>query len=313
MNRKPRPLKVISKLSKQEQWEIYRLLQSQTYKDVAALIKERHGEDVSENTLTRHYRRCAEQETMEELPEIKESADAWNAFKDQALVTRFDEAALERLKLRAFQLSGTLKNQKEFTQLKGLFQILFAARNTEVRERTIANRERNTIIRENESWERIQWMRHRRTTAQNKPTPSTAGPVSAPGASQSEAGSAEELERVARVFRTCGGANEFFCHLLPGERVTVALRRIHNEIENGTFRPLAPGEPPRFRVVPKEDTPSPDPENSSDASSESLSNASPVESGRVPCSAGILPAGSEASSLVPGSDAIPEAHPQPCP
>ena len=168
------------------------------------------GLKITKGMLERYYHERADQETLAQLPELRESADAWNAFKEHATPTYFDEAAIERLKVRAFQLSGTLKSQKEFTQLKGLFQILFAARHTEVRERTIANRERNTVIRENESWERIKWMRHRRTTAQTKPTPNAVGPVSAPDAPEpGQPAGLEELERVARVIRHCGGVEDF--------------------------------------------------------------------------------------------------------
>ena len=223
MNTKPRPLRVISNLPREEQWEIYLLLKHRTYKQVAALILERHGQVVSENTLTRHYRRCCEHEAMEQLPEIRQNAAAWINFRETGDPVRFDHAALEVLKMRAFQLSETLKDRQEFTQLKGVFSILLAARSAHCRERNTAVNERLATVREVEALARLQ-----KTEAQlallkiKNPSLQNTARLDSP---------------VARALLHCGGLPELLTRFQPGERLNNVIIRLNEE-----FTACAPGQ-----------------------------------------------------------------------
>ena len=279
MERKPRKSQIRS-LPQDQQDHIWNLLQNHTYPEASQILSAPKTEgglgiSISTGMLWRFFARRGQQETVEELPEIKESADAWLHYKETGETGRFDEAARERLKLRTFELSGTLKYPKELTQLKSLFAILFAARLADVRERTAAVRERAITLRETES-------QHRRDREEKKASPRDKRNPSKPG-SENNSQSAPDSNAAARVIQHCGGASGFVGQSLPDETLPQTLRRLHKEIQDGTFRPLAPGEPPRYRV------PGTKPYGEV---SRSATPVGPVSAPGDQSSAGILPAGS---------------------
>ena len=236
MKRKEKPLNVISDLSKDEQAELYHLMldHHKTYEEIAALIFERHGKRVSKNTVARHFHRCREDEDTEALPEIKESADAWLHYKETGETTRFDEAALERLKFRTFELSGTLKDQKEFTQLKSLFAILFAARHAAVRERIAAVQERAITLRETEVKARSE--REEKKAARTNKNETRAPRLSDPDDTE-DTEPMPESDAASRVIKHCSGASGFIGQLLPGEPVAHCMKRLYKAMVAGTLPP----------------------------------------------------------------------------
>ena len=156
---KPRPLKYLSALSEEKQYEIFCMLENSTYKKVQEYLEQPAptgvGAKVSISTLQRFYARCSNQDLTERRSELTDNAKAWLKWASQGDPTAFDAAALERIKMRTFELASTLKDSDELAELKTLFAIIFAARLVEVRKRGMAVQERLAALRELEALARV--------------------------------------------------------------------------------------------------------------------------------------------------------------
>ena len=230
----------IRSLTEEQRDHIWNVLQNHGYIEtirILALPVKEGGLNlkITKNKLERFFAERSQQELMERLPEIKQSADAWLHYKETGETTRFDEAALERLKLRAFELSGTLKDREEFIQLKGLFQILFAARHAAVRERIAAVQERAFTLRENEAKARGE--REEKKTARATKKETHAPRFSDRDDTDTDTEPMPTSDTASRVIKHCGGPSGFIGQLLPGEPVGHCMRRLYKAMVAGTLPP----------------------------------------------------------------------------
>ena len=153
---KQRPLKYLSDLPEQKQHEIFsRLERGTSYQKVQEHLLQPAplgvGAKVSISTLQRFYARGCAKNDLECRTGQQENASAWLKWAAQGDASGFDTAALEIIKLRAFQLAETMADAGEIAQLKNLFAILLAVRLVEVRKRNMAVQERLLAVREVEA------------------------------------------------------------------------------------------------------------------------------------------------------------------
>ena len=266
----------IARLTGPQRAQLDAWLDDTGYYEVMARFEKEFGAKITYNKIQRY---SAQRGLASQLSTYCDTAmtteDLLLLFNGQP--GRFTEAGLVLVRKRAFELAA--ERNTSVSKLNGLHRIFtyqhrlsfeerrmqVAEKNADTRERAVAVRERMAVVREDESRERCNLMSAKRAALKEKNEPKK--PAQPPGES--------DCDRAAKVIQHCGGVEGFVGQFLPGERLTVALRRLHDEIQKGTFRPLAPGEPPRFEVPEPGEQPAPGeatPQSSSDSASQPAAN-----------------------------------------
>ena len=242
--RKLRPLNTIAELPQKMQERVYHVLVEKTYDDAQEFLQKPEseggvGKRISKKTLRTYHGRCTSALLLADRPGAAKRASRWLAYAATGDATRFDDAAVEVIKQRSFELAESMKDESEFAQFKTLMGIVFQARNTAVRERIATVREENVKIRARESGVRRTKMdvettallgrirKEEKETRENGEERTEWRPPADPK---------DEKDPVARVIQHCGSVAKFFQKMGPKERIMEAVARLNKDIDEGRLQ-----------------------------------------------------------------------------
>ena len=240
--KKPRALKGISGLSKEAQEKVFCLLEKYTYERAQEVLAEPEEEGgvgvrISIKSLRNYWARCSGALLVADRASSAKRAKGWLEYAASGDAAHFDDAAVEVMKQRSFELAESMKDEGEVAQLEILFGILCQVRLAKVRERTVAVREGNLQMRVRESEVRESKMQMEIQALRGRIRKEEREEAKELGRMEGKEGDSgcgdEEEDPVARVIQHCGSVAHFFKRMLPGERVMEAVERLDKEIEAG--------------------------------------------------------------------------------
>src|SRR4051812_24695481 len=144
--RKQKPQPELEPFTPEQLKQMARWLDCHSYQKVQELVLNSFGHDIDVGVIRRfRAKACAglELESVSELGELSTEYLAYIATGNP----RFDAAAIEIMKKRAFELALT---REDFSQLKGIFAILNHTAKVEVHQRMAAVQEQKLKLRERE-------------------------------------------------------------------------------------------------------------------------------------------------------------------
>src|SRR5204862_5705593 len=144
--KKQKPQPELEPFTPEQLKQMARWLDCHSYQKVQELVLNSFGHDIDVGVIRRfRAKACAglELESVSELGELSTEYLAYIATGNP----RFDAAAIEIMKKRAFELALT---REDFSQLKGIFAILNHTARVEVHQRMAAVQEQKPKLRERE-------------------------------------------------------------------------------------------------------------------------------------------------------------------
>ena len=115
--------------------------------EIQAMLETQHGIHINKDPLYRFRQKEAVKLLLENRDELQEDSGALLQFAATGQAD-FTEGAIKIISQKAFELAVVAQTPADAAQLKSYFSILFAHRNTSVRERAVAVREAGLAIRQ---------------------------------------------------------------------------------------------------------------------------------------------------------------------
>ena len=146
--RKPRRQKALDPLTPELRQLVAECFEKEmSVAEIQQLLLEHHGVAINKDPLYRFRQKEAFRLLLENRRDFQEDADALLEFAATGQAS-FTEAAIQLIAQKAFQLAAVSSTPEDAAQLKNYFTIIFAHRNTTVRERTAAVREGTLALRQ---------------------------------------------------------------------------------------------------------------------------------------------------------------------
>ena len=244
----------IADLTEDQRTLLHEWLDLHSYRKVMELFKTEFGVPISYSKIQRYN---AHRETAEDLSTYHDTTLDADALIDlyNAKPGRFDQAGITLIQKRAFEFAA--EKDTSVSKLTGLLRIFGYQKQVEIKERhtraveKIADsRVRMVDIQEAESAARM---------VRNEEQPKRKS------SSKTDAQPAEgerKLTAAEVVLRYFGTVGKFSRQVRPGERITEAIRRLYQDLQDG-------------KLPPKDQPPAPESQSPQPENNNSLTNVNP--------------------------------------